>query len=245
METQINTTRNADTAAIAIGYSQMAEKSTLQSTVAWAVYIMDRTLGWNGTPIKGGRKGAVKFARNRFAVYHDDSGNVILDDSGAPKKRKGIYQRLAVADMLVAHLVAHDKGAITEVHEYASDPQTTPKERDTAVAAWIEDMTESFAARTGRTSESALREYLADYGKADTPTETVEDPNEALATDEAENSRTETEKSDRSLEGVDIDTLIATLAANAESVTPDQWKRIVDLARGALDATETTIARAA
>lgn len=221
----MNTDRNANTAAIALAYSSNEEVSALHSTVAWTVHVISQVCGWDGTPIKGGKKTAIKMARERYGYRVDSNGESILDHKGNRAKRSAVFNRLALVDKVIAYALANEKEWVETIHQAAICPESSPEERDQRVSECIEQFADRLATVAGGETIDALKYYL-EHGESK-PAK-VDDPTAALGDDE---SGEQGEQGEPEGESFDFESLYQTLAANAESVSKAQWKRIHELAR--------------
>lgn len=177
------------TAQIAIAMTDREEKSALFSTVAWTAHIMDKVLGWNDTPLKGGRKVAIRMARETYGYRIDASGVPILDAKGQRVKRSAIFNRLALVDKLCAYVVKHDAEWVETIHAAATDPEKTDNQRLKATTSEIEQFAASLAAKAKGETIDALAYFLEhNVAKVDatpsededgkSPTEQLSDPSD-------------------------------------------------------------------
>lgn len=235
--------RNADTAAIALAFTAREESSALESTVAWTVHIISQVCGWNGAPIKGGKKTAIKMARERYGYRVDANGDSILDHKGNRAKRSTVFNRLSLVEKVITYALENEKEWIETIHYAATNPETDPEQRDQAVAECVEQ----FAARLAGAAQSetidGLKYYLENgVAKA----EAVTDAADALSDGETSDKSGETsDKSGETVSEFEFETVYQTIAANAGNITSAQWARLVELARDNLATDEEIDAKAA
>lgn len=175
-----NAQPNADTAQIALAFTAAEETSALRSTVAWTVYIVDKVGGWNGTPVKGGRKVAIKAARQTYGYKRNSDGTPMLDASGNRIKRSAIYARLSLVEALIDYTIKHQATWIETIHAAATNPETNPEIKRELIEQLVEEYAATIENLVGDSTNDALKFWLAN-GEAKKDSKPVAAPKDALA----------------------------------------------------------------
>lgn len=110
------------TASVALAFTAREESTAVTTTVAWLAHVVGDVSGWNGTPRKGGKKAAIKVARETYGYKSNPDGTPMLNANGNRVKRSAVYNRLALVDRLVDHCLKVEKSWLESMHSAATAP---------------------------------------------------------------------------------------------------------------------------
>lgn len=214
------------TAEVAIAFTDKANRTGADMVAAWAIHLADVSIGWTaGHALKGGRKAALKQARERHGYVRDDSGEVVLKDNGNRKPRSAVMDALRLADNLLAYMVKHEQAWLETMHKTVVDA-----DKSEAIAEQIVQMTDYIVGQAGGATKEAIKDWIDPKPVEKQPV--AESATEALKTSEPETV------------AFDFETVYQVLASHADQITIDQAQRLMTLATD-IATTNTPIAEAA